>query len=86
MQDSAEENLGSRPLKPLAVRAEINMGDVRAVAAARPYSFQARLQLVYVDGVIMRGNRKQLSVGADCTALHTRLAQTQTAAPTRRST
>ena len=56
---------------------EINVGDVRAMAATRAYSFQARLKLVYVDGVIMRGNSEQLSVGADCRALHTRLARKQ---------
>ena len=67
-------NTGEAPLKPSAVCAEINVRDIGAVAAARSYSFQARLQLVNVDRVVMRGHGEKLAVGTDGEVLHFVLA------------
>ena len=58
-------NTGEAPLKPSAVYAEINVRNIGAVAAARSYSFQARLNFVNVDRVVMRGHSEKLAVRTD---------------------
>jgi hypothetical protein len=57
-------------LKPLAIDAEINVGDVGAVSRARAYSLQPRLQLVNVDRVVVRRHGEKFPVGAAAIALH----------------
>lgn len=57
------------PLKPLAVSAEVNVSDVRAVTAAGANALQTRLKLVDVNGIVMRGDGQQLSIRAGSSAL-----------------
>jgi hypothetical protein len=53
------------PLKPLAIRAEIYVSDVRAVAAASSYSFKPWVNFVDVDEIVVRGHCEQLSIRAE---------------------